>query len=338
MAVERGSAQRGETVTLRIRFEQSGTLADPSSVDKVEILDESLAVVDTPAVAGVVHDGVGLYHLDWPVPAAEPLELHYDRWTVTPVLGASQKTFTLSFFVHDFSGAAAGTPYLTPAELAAYLPDSTTLSSAEIVELGALAQEIVEAVCGQKFLPVTAARVFDGLGKAVQPVDLPIVRGSVTKIEVLWDDSGWTDATPTDADNVRYMKGRRMIGLGNVLSRSQAAGGVHLPYWLRSHGACGVFPAGLQNVRITASWGRWTEVPRQIKAAVGTLVRYSGDCDDAQGIPSNPYVDESVPGGRAYKLRTILVSGAMVDRLTGYPDVDAVLKRFTRLPRAVAVL
>jgi len=340
MAVERGSAQRGQTVRLRIRFEQSGTPADPDSIDSIRILDESLALVDTLNPADAVQDGVGLWHIDWAIPAAEPLELHHDEWVVTPLPGGSPKTFTLGFFVFDFSAMAAGSTYMTAAELAAYLPDATQLTTAEISAMGALAQEIVEACTGQRFLPFSEARTFDGLGKPVQPLDLPVVRDSVTKIEFLYDSTGWTDVTPTTATDVRYMRGRKMIGLGNVRSRSQGyrAAASSSYYWATSVGACGEFPIGLQNVRITASWGRWLIVPAQIKGAIGLLVRYAGSCNDDVGVPSNPFVSEDVPGGRSYTLRQILLAGAMVDRTTGYPDVDSILERFPRQPAISTVI
>ena len=91
---------------------------------------------------------------------------------------------------------------------------------------------------------------------------------------------------------------------------------------------CGSFPSGVQNVRVTGTWGFFTEVPLQIKDALGRLVEYAGSCDDGTGSMSTPFLTESVPGGRAYTLRTILRS-AKVDHMTGYADVDAILKRFS---------
>lgn len=340
MAVERSHAQVGDSVILRAEFTQANTLADPSDISQVLILDASFATVATIAAAAVVQDAVGKYHVEWGVPAAGPTGQYYDRWFATPSDGAVEKEFTHSFYVSVFASAAATTPYMTTAELKEYLPDATGLSDAQVAAMGLMAQEVAEAVAGgHKFLPVDEARVFDGLGRPVQPFDIPIIRGSITAIEFLRDD-GWEDVTPANSQDIRYMKSRLMVGIGNVRSRSQRSRSA-CERWgcltTSSITGCGIFPIGLQNVRITASWGRWEEVPLHVKHAIGLLVSKAGRCDNPQGAMSNPYEAESVGTDRAFTWRDILVD-AKTKRTTGFGDVDALLKRVPRVPRVIAVV
>ena len=340
MAVERGQAQQGQTVTLRMRFELGGTLFDPVEISQVQILDPSDAVLETITGAAIIKDAVGLYHVDWAIPAAAETETHHDRWFARATAGADMKQFTLNFFVLPFSASTGDSPYLTLEEATSYLPLDTALTSSEISALVLLSQEIVEAVAGQTFLPVDMARVFDGTGRRVLPLDAPLQNWSV--LEYLYDSAtGWTDVTPTSVHDLRIMRSKRMLALGNARSYAQGGRNLHRDYGcsaiLTSALACSYFPAGTQNVRVTGSWGDWATVPRQVKAAVGALVRYAGSCDDPQALPGAAYSVEAVPGGRAYTLRQILFN-AMRDRLTGFPDVDSILTRFPTFTPAVTVL
>jgi hypothetical protein len=227
--------------------------------------------------------------------------------------------------------------YLTTLELKAFLEDDTPLTNAEIDELGALAQEIVERITGQKFLPVTAARVLDGSGRRVQPLDHRLL--DFDMLEVLRDDGTWEDVTPVNpATSVRIMRSRRMIALGNVVTLSQAfhRAVYDLDPLLNRAGGCGLFPAGTQNVRISGDWGRWRVVPEQIKWVVGWLVRFAGRCDDPEGLPVSRFATEAVPGGRSYTLRTILMN-AHKDRNTGFSDIDSILMGFPRFSAPVTV-
>lgn len=337
MAVERGQAMQGETVILRIRFELGGTLFNPFQINDVQILDASDVLVDTIPAASVVHDGLGMYHANWAIPAAEPTELHHDKWYAKATLGADTKQFELSFFVLPFSASGAGSPYLTTSELAAFLPSDTALTGAEIAALGLLAQEVVESITGQRFLPAAGSRVFDGSGRQVLPLDQPIQ--SWSKLEYLYRDSGWTDVTPANSYDLRITKSKRMLSLDNAVSFSQGSRrGAYNDGFLSSlGGACGVFPAGTQNVRVTGTWGHWSSVPLEIKQAVGMLVRYAASCDDPLGMPGAALASETPPGGRSYQIRQVLFS-AKRDRLTGFSDVDSLLLRFPRFSPMVTVL
>jgi hypothetical protein len=332
MAVERANAQQGQTVTLRMRFELGGTLFDPSSVNQVQIINPAGVVEETIPAASIVHDGVGLYHVDWAIPAAATIDVWHDRWFANSTVGAVEKQFTLSFYVLPFTATGGTSPYLTSAEALAYLPSDTTITATEAAEMAALAQEIVEAVTGDFFLPVEMARIFDGNGEAYLPLDLELQSVTGWDVRCCLSSGATTDWEAQDATTLRIAGSRMGLTIGNLASFSRQ---VSRRYQIERFTACGsgsvvsfcgVFSAGTQNHRITGTWGRWTTVPLQIKAAIGLMVRYAGMCDDPKGVPSNPYVSESIPGGRSYTLRQIR-AGATKDTGTGYPDVDAILAR-----------
>jgi hypothetical protein len=331
MPVERGQAQRGQTVTLRAVFKLGGTLFNPSAISQVQIIDpDESTVLETITGAAIVHDGIGRYHVDWAIPDTADLDTHFDRWFWTSTVGAVEKQGTLHFLV--LAATVGGTlgAYMSVDELKTYLPADTDLTDAQIVTQGALAQETIETICGRLFLPLEEARIFDGTGESIQPLDRHIQ--AVSEVEFRDCDGTWQTMGFTD---VRITKSRKMLSLGNTLTPRQrmnlgsARSYSSLCSGVSSGGIlCGAFPSGVQNVRITGTWGFYTEVPLQIQDAMGRLVQYAGSCDDDTGSMSNPFLTESVPGGRAYTLRTIL-RNARVDQMTGYADVDAILKRFS---------
>ena len=229
-------------------------------------------------------------------------------------------------------------PYLTDQEARdIWLHADTLLTDPEIARLNAWAREIVEDLTGHQFIPETMARTFNGSGRAVQPLDMPIQ--AVTQIECRERDGSWTIAGFGD---VRISKSRQMLGLGNVVSFSQAVAHQIAPVDRLTglsglQGPCGIWSPGFQNIRITGDWGRFFDVPRSINAAIGMLIEKGGSCDNPAGYPSEPYTVESVPGGRSYTVRQIEKNVA-TDRMTGYSEIDAIIARYRGTYLAVTVL
>ena len=230
-------------------------------------------------------------------------------------------------------------PYPTIADVkAGYLPVDTELTDGEIQTLVDRAIWEAETCCGQSFIPVTRSMVFDGSGRTLQPIRAPLL--VLTGIETLCPDGTWAVATYTD---VRISASKKMLSWGNSVSFSQAVlrgSGRYdnlLPSGFSSVSSQCIFPAGFQNVRITGDWGKWLDPPLDINDAIGRLVQYAGSCDDPVGSMNNPFETESVPGGRAYGNRTIL-SQVKANRMTGFPDVDAVFARYPASFGAVTVL
>lgn len=223
-------------------------------------------------------------------------------------------------------------PYPTVDQVKEYLPADTELTDAEIGTILTLAIETVESICGQRFEPVTRSIIVDGSGRMVQPLPAPLQ--SVTAIEFRQSDGSWSAVTYGD---IRIGRSRKMLSAGNAVSFSQQVlRGVRRSAWccggsgglsgLNDYPNC-VFPAGFQNIRVTGAWGRWADVPVPIADAIGRLVEYAGSCDNPTGSVNEPFMAESVPGGRSYTMREIL-RDARANRMTGFADVDAVLARY----------
>lgn len=333
MAVERDNAQRGQAVRLEIQFRKSGTLFDPVTVRQVEIRDRDNVLLATISGAGIVRDGVGEYHVDWFISATEPAVLHHDRWYATATSGANEKQFTLSFMVLP-AGTGEGSPglsYVTLEDLRASLPSDSLLSDEQLTELGALAEEIVDYMAGENFLPVSESRIFNGSGTPLLTVRRAIQ--SVSQIRTLCGccDGSWSIM---DIGCIRILPSRTALTIGNLVPRPFRS-------WIWGCGdrftcccgGTGSFPMGSANVEVTGEWGAWTTVPRQIQAAVKLLVRYAGACDDPAATPSNPFESESIAMDRQYKMREIYKKTG-IDGSTGYPDVDSMIERVRGLSLA----
>lgn len=338
MPVERGAAYQGQTVRLRILFQAAGTPVDPFEVRQVEILDSSLAVLATIPAASIVQSGVGQYYVDWAIPAAEAADLHHDRWYSTLTVGATEKQFTLSFLVLTSSGVATGGAYITVAEARSFLPSDTPLTDAEIAEGIALAQEIIEEITGQTFTPIVKTVVFDGQGEPTLSIRRPIQ--TITSIRLRCDATTWETI---DIDDARISGSGTMIAFGNVVPKPFRRANNRCPSICASS-ACRLFPRGFQNVEVSGTWGAFDEPPRQIRSALGLLLRYALVCEDSSGVPSAAFSSEAVANDRSYTLRQIWSglsarsgAGIVKNAMTGYPDVDAILARFIGPPTVAVV-
>jgi hypothetical protein len=190
-----------------------------------------------------------------------------------------------------------------------------------------LAQETIEWIAGQVFLPVFETRTFNGSGKPAQNVYRPIQ--SITSIEVLGCD-GTSGATGTiDPASVRIGRGRTILGLGNMQRFGRRLGNAlaGVPPWHGLGVGCGVWPEGFMNIAITGTWGAFAQVPLQIQQAMGLLIAHAAACDCPTGPMDTPYESESIAGDRSYTLRKIWTQ-ARTSNGTGFPEVDAILSRF----------
>jgi hypothetical protein len=327
VAVERAQAQQGETARLRADFRLGGTLFDPFEIRQVEILDDAFVVLATLSGASIVKDAVGQYHVDWPVPAAEATTLHYDRWYSTASSGATEKQGTLSFFVHSATVTGGESQWLSNLDLLPFLPTGTILTDVEIAENALLAQEMIESICGQKFTLLTEARDFSGQGEQILNVRTPIQ--SVTEVRILGCPPGTGDQV-LEITDLRIGRSQTVLALGNVVPKRYRVGGYLWP------GGCSYFPYGFQNIRVTGTWGAFTEVPREIKRALGLLVRHIASCDDPVGSPAEAYDSENVAGDRSYTIRKVW-HNVTQDATTGFADVDSILARYYAAPTVTAV-
>jgi hypothetical protein len=322
MAVDRGHAQQGQIVRIGIKFTLAGSPIDPSEIRQVEITDQDGNVLSTLTGALIVHDGTGLYHVDWPIPITEPANVHYDKWYATAISGGAEEVFTNIFQVLTFNASTVNTPYMTTPEARLYLPPDTTATDLQIAENVVLGQQWIERITGRWFLPRSETRTFHGNGFAVLGLDHGLL--SVAEVRIL--NCGGGDDSLIAPTAVRIGHAGTTLALGNAQRFGDRLLGVAGPPWIRS-GGCGVWPTGFMNVQITGDWGDYAEVPIPIKRALGALLRYTMICDDPYATPTAAFGSESIPGDRQYTMRDIWTAN-ITKNATGYGDIDAILSSY----------
>lgn len=327
MSVPRGLAQQGQTVRLHATFKFAGSLFDPFEIRQVVIYAaDGVTEVATFSGAEIVRESLGLYYVDWPIPADEPTTIHFDHWFATATSGGTEEEFGDNhFLVLAFSSSSPDTAWVTVAEVRAAIPSDSALTDVEIANQIDLAQTIIRECTGNNFLPTSKTVVFDGTGRERLPLGEPIL--SVSRAAVI--GCGGTESE-IPVEEIVLSKSRTMLSLGHGARRSERALGTDGwpggPGTVGSVFGCRIWPAGFANIAITGDWGRYTSVPASIKAALILLIRYATFCDDPNGVPSEAFKSESIPGDRAYTLAEVYAN-AKVNNLTGYPDVDRILTR-----------
>lgn len=113
----RTTAVQNEIVRLYCTFERDGRLADPAGQPLIEILDTDGATV-LSTIYGV-QESVGMWYVDWYVPANLPLGNYYDRWSFqwSAATGVTElvQTFTVYSLDSYINFINPGiTQYLTP--------------------------------------------------------------------------------------------------------------------------------------------------------------------------------------------------------------------------------
>jgi hypothetical protein len=303
MSVSRYTAEQGQTVKLGIQFENAvGALYDPADVAYVEILDVDSNVIDTIPGGSIVHDGVGIYYVEWAIPAAETLGKHYDRWYYTPLTGGTEITAKEEFYVYAAGTFAATDYYITVSDAKARCLIGTALSDPDIQYLIRVAMAIIDKCAGQHFLPLVKSLDVDGTGEGYVVLPKPLLD---YRIKGTW-----------------------------IIHKQWRTGAV-IPAQL----ACldgGYFPRGHRNIRVTGRWGIYEDCPVDITHATCLLLKYAGQWDEVTGPIIAKYERETVTGW-SYGLRKIF-ERAVVNRSTGHPDVDLLIQNHRRTDRGVAVI
>src|SRR5882672_7642822 len=121
MPASRFDAQQGDTVRLAVRIQRNSAPFDPFSLDGVEIRRRTSAttdvLIDTVAAGAIVREAVGAYYVDWPIPLAEPVGAHVDRWLLVENSGDAQTNLDADFVVFAAGSISAPSTYQTVAEI-----------------------------------------------------------------------------------------------------------------------------------------------------------------------------------------------------------------------------
>lgn len=198
------------------------------------------------------------------------------------------------------------------------LPTSYTQSYVE--SRIAVAQSIIELITGKFFEPLSKVFTLDGNGMTEMRMPYPIIE--ITLIENRISNTGW-----------------ETMGLGNFVVYNT------LPEdWVRPVVAIenfnnrldvgnewGIFPKGRRNIRVTGRWG-WVladgSTPVDIKMAckmlATELMPMMGDGDLAENLAQRGIKREDLRGHEYERFEA-----GSVGLLTGNPDVDHILSRYT---------
>jgi hypothetical protein len=213
-----------------------------------------------------------------------------DRWTaVWTVSGA-----TVATTQHDIVGGF----YATVAEIRAntVLLSDTAHTAADLLNVRSEVEYQIEEMCRRSFVPRFASEILSGSGREVQELEFPDLR-EVFSAEY-WTGSAWAAMSVTVADIPADVDGRAS---------------------LRS----GVWPAGINNVRVSYAYG-WDRPPADLRRAVVKAIEFRRTGDNS-GIPSRSLSVQGTELGNV-----VLATPGLGKWITAIPEVDIVINSYKR--------
>lgn len=321
MSVERGQAEQGTTVKLASNFIQdNGALFDPFAIEKVEIQEADGTVIATYtwAASQITREALGVYYVEWPIPAAQTIGLYHDVWYWTAISGGNQHQTAFDFYLHSMGTFGAVATYMTVAEARERLASSTVLTDAQVLLLLYWAQEIAERESGVKFLPQIETVYMDGTGipllmlpkRLRQLTSLKIDGDEVDATElnlyprkIVWGD--WVPDGSSDCDT----------GCGSCSTSGSS-----------------VFPRGRRNISIEGLWGKFGVVPTTIKEGIKLLVARLAE----EPMPFEPFAEETLPDWSAVRRR--VVEAPDIRDGTGWSEISAMFAQYKNRQPKVSVI
>lgn len=329
MPVSRFEATQGDIVRLRVEFRRNGAEFDPDSITRVQIRRRTGPTTDElieelPGTT-VVREAVGVYYLDWPIPAGEPVGAHVDRWFFVESAGDSETSRDADFVVFAAGSLAGVDGYQTVAEIREVFLPGSTLSDARIGQLIRLASDIAERYTGRYFGGRSKTITADGTGQAWIVLDEFVQR--IDSMTVMF---GTSVRSLDPADFV--IKGRWVIHRDFLPSRDP---------WLGCVSICAcpfgdLFERGQRNVSVTGIFGDFDDVPEVVKRAVGLLVKYGGQDEYGAGPMAANYSSESVEQ-HSYSLREAS-QNIDIRSSTGINEVDHLLNLVRKVRGRLSVI
>jgi len=325
----RFTAEPGTVVTLRATFTQGGILFDPSAVGPVVIKDPAGAIIETIPVGSIVRDSIGRYHVVYTVATTAALGLWSDTWSYVEDSGGATVSVQLTF------GVSAGCP-VTPGDLwqplasyASYLDPITTYTDAELQDAALLAQEIMESICGRRFVPTEESVDLDGNGRAYLYMDEDRHVLSVSSINEITYSGATSVLTPKDISQLK------VYGSYIVLGDWQPHGDFGPEYCPPNPcvGESGFFTRGRKNIRVTGMFGDYATVPRRALRAAGLIAAM---VIEDEFFPE-AYSQESLAGDHSGTMREGIV-GAVIQALPGRGDISVLLASLRRRSPVMSVI
>jgi hypothetical protein len=331
MAVDRWQAEQGQTVRLKVRFEEAdGTVYDPHAISQVRILLDDLSVVTT-IVAGITMEAPGIYYVDWAIPAGETLGKHYDEWFYTAVVGEAERSDKVEFYVAPAGSIAAATVYLSvsKAKTDCLKPASAWAAGSyptdtQILEAIQYATEIIDQGCKQHFIPQELTLELDGRGRPYQWLEKNGKRYRAIRVDSITTSDG-TAISMNDVVVYPYAivdKYWRKDDLRGSLCPAITACGCEP---LETYGCCSVtFPWGRENITIVGRFGEYEDMPIAIEKLCCRCVQRI--LEEEWGL-FTPFSEETL-GNWSYRMREVVTNAAITGR-TGWSDIDAMINRMS---------
>lgn len=274
MSVERENAIINNTIILRCNFQysQTGDYFDPSAIASVAILDsDGSTVLETLTGDSIVKDSTGKYHVV--ASAITSAKTIYDKWTFTPVSGASALTKTNTCNVWSTS-YGAGTDLTSLTNLKAFLHISNTDDDTLLSEIITRITDKWTLDCNRILTSADYTEYYSGDGSDTLMLDqFPI--NSITSI---YDDTdrSFGASTEISSDDIIF-----------TANTNNAKSGI-----VKLDGTS--FSKGVENIKITYNAG-FTSVPNEIEQAVlqecSLEYRISqGAISAVEGQAEDPYV------------------------------------------------
>jgi hypothetical protein len=164
MAVERENATVGQSIRMRVefRFDRTGNLFDPDSIDQIQVLDsDHSTVLETVDLNNVVNPEVGKYYFDSDSSWNTASKKTFDRWKIT----VNSQVFYLeaSTFIIETAAPSIGiASFVALVKLKVQAPTVGLSTLADPADYETLIKEAVKEYSRRKALKKTALLTGDG--------------------------------------------------------------------------------------------------------------------------------------------------------------------------------
>lgn len=297
---------------------------------------QAVSVGVTYPTGGAGRVGKGHYAATWTVPADQVLGVYELRWQWKVASGDPFSQFS-SFFEVLAAGEVAGQGgYCFVKDLRDDGLSAAQVSNARAQRSILVASQSIEAITERWFAPRARAVSMDGSGRPGLSLFDPIVGIESAKLTY---DGDFTTAQPVDAIAYRVYA-RHLDGLTNPDDRDiPRLEFVSIPNMMVLLGPSARWFYGQRNIEVRGAFGytEWDGVtpagrtPELIRYACRQLVRRLVSTN-ASGTPGGPLIRQRTRDQEAEFARPLGLGA-----LTGDRDVDGILERFRRPPRAYGV-
>lgn len=285
--------------------------------------------------------GTGRYVAPWTVPASPPLGVWSIEWVYKHTAAGTDRTQTISFEILGSVADPLARTYTTVAAMRAAGVKSSTIKAGDLRDVIVLASSYVEHFTGRFFVPQAKRVLFDGTGRRSLLVNEPIV--ALSKVAILLASFEPSDST-LDPTVIRIYNRHLTQGLLDPDDRDNPK--IEFFFHDDSPGAVSflhdfVWTRGRQNIELEGAWG-YTEHDGTVLGRTPLMIQHVTKLLVMRNLPKLTDLDardDAKHGWRVIEHRTRDQQikygfdsnrGSIVGGMTGDPEIDLILVRFTR--------